>query len=244
MTTVEEVAATVDVGTWSEVFDDARNDIKHISQLVEKDINSDYKVFPLMKNIFKAYELTDLSKVRVVIFGQDPYPAEICIDGQLVPRAQGLAFSVDPRDIVPASLRTVYQELQRSIPDFVEPDHGDLTKWTQQGVLLLNTSLTISVSRVNGKAKPPGVRWKGLISKTVRAIQEHNENVIFVLWGNHAKDLRDKDRIIDDKHYILESVHPSPMAARGVNKFIGNNHFVLINERLKKIGEPPIDWKL
>jgi uracil-DNA glycosylase len=184
-------------------------------------------IYPPGPLIFNAFNQTPVDKVRVVVIGQDPYhnPGE----------AMGLCFSV-PRGIaVPASLRNIYKELERDL-DIPPPAHGDLTSWTHQGVLLLNAILTVERNRAGAHRN---IGWQQFTDAVIRRLSEHREGLIFLLWGNFAKS---KKVLIDQiSHYVLEAVHPSPLAG---NAFIGCGHFSKVNDLLIKQGSSPIDWKL
>ena len=184
-------------------------------------------VYPPQKDVFNAFRFTELGDVKVVILGQDPYHGP----GQ----AHGLAFSVLPGVAVPPSLANMYKELQTDIADFTRPNHGYLESWARQGVLLLNTVLTVEAGNAHSHAK---LGWETFTDKVIALINEHCEGVVFLLWGAHAQK---KGAIIDaTKHHVLKAPHPSPLSAhRG---FFGCNHFVLANEWLQQRGEIPIDW--
>lgn len=193
-------------------------------------VNEEYKtktIFPPKDNIFEAFKITPLDKVKVVILGQDPYHGE----GE----AHGLAFSVNYGIKTPPSLKNIYKEINLEY-GYDIPNHGYLLNWAQQGVLLLNTVLTVE------KDKPASHKGKGWEIFTDRIITELNEipnPIVFMLWGNYAKT---KAGLLNNpKHMVLESVHPSPFSAR--NGFFGNNHFKLANDFLEKNGVSPINWK-
>ena len=184
------------------------------------------EIYPAGSLIFNAYNTTPIDAVKVVILGQDPYHNP----GQ----AMGLSFSVPKGTRIPPSLRNINKELNTSL-GLPIPDHGDLTKWAEQGVFLLNAMLTV-------EKKQPGSHqrsgWQFFTDASIKAISERRENVVFMLWGAFA---RKKAALIDgSKHLILESPHPSPFSAdRG---FFGNNHFKLANEYLVEHGKEAIDW--
>ena len=185
-------------------------------------------VYPRGSLIFNAFNTTPLSEVKVVILGQDPYHQPN--------QAMGLSFSVPHGVAIPPSLRNVYKELARTIEGFTIPNHGDLTRWAQQGVFLLNAVLTVEQSRAASHA---GLGWQNFTDAVIRTISERNEGVVFMLWGNFAKK---KAELIDaDKHPILTAVHPSPLAGNG---FSGCNHFAKANELLLAQGKQPIDWQV
>jgi len=216
---------------WRRVFEEGKYDIAaafyHIIRLNE---NRPLQFFPSC--IFRAFLLTPLSKVRVVIFGQDPYHS---VDDKGEPYACGLSFSTRENQKAPPSLVNIYKELSSEYPNYVKPSHGDLTKWANQGVLLLNTSLTVIPHQANSHK---GL-WICFIKRILQAISEVNPYCIYVLWGkesqNEIKPLLKKNAL------ILESAHPSPLSAsRG---FFGNNHFLEINNILSRYDFPLIDWQ-
>lgn len=183
-------------------------------------------IYPPGPLIFNAYNTTPIDQVKVVILGQDPYHNP----GQ----AMGLSFSVPKGTRIPPSLRNINKELNTSL-DLTIPDHGDLTKWAEQGVFLLNAMLTVEKNQP-GSHQRSG--WQFFTDASIKAISDRRKNVVFMLWGAFAHK---KAVLIDgSKHLILESPHPSPFSAdRG---FFGNNHFKLANEYLVKHGKEGIDW--
>ena len=194
--------------------------------LAEK--NAGKTIYPRGSLIFNAFNTTPLPEVKVVILGQDPYHQPN--------QAMGLSFSVPHGVAIPPSLRNVYKELARTIDRFIIPNHGDLSKWAQQGVFLLNAVLTVTQGQAASHA---GLGWQTFTDAVIRTISEHNEGVVFMLWGNFAKQ---KAELIDaHRHHILTAVHPSPLAGGG---FAGCNHFALANELLVKQGKQPIDWQV
>ncbi len=185
-------------------------------------------IYPRGSLIFNAFNSTPLPNVKVVILGQDPYHQPN--------QAMGLSFSVPQGVAIPPSLRNVYKELARSIDGFVIPHHGDLTKWAQQGVFLLNAVLTVAQGQAASHAK---LGWQEFTDAVIRTISERNEGVVFMLWGNFAKK---KAELIDaSRHHILTAVHPSPLAGGG---FAGCNHFALANTLLVNQGKAAIDWQV
>jgi uracil-DNA glycosylase len=184
-------------------------------------------VYPPQKDVFNAFRFTELADVKVVILGQDPYHGP----GQ----AHGLAFSVLPGVAVPPSLVNIYKELQSNFADFVRPDHGYLESWARQGVMLLNTVLTVEAGKAHSHAR---LGWETFTDKVIELINQHCEGVVFLLWGSHSQK---KGSIIDRKrHYVLQAPHPSPLSAhRG---FLGCRHFAKTNEYLIERGLTPIDW--
>jgi len=194
--------------------------------LDEKDQNKN--IYPPQLNWFYALEATPLEKVKVVILGQDPYhqPSQ----------AHGLCFSVQPGIKVPASLLNIYKELATDVNAKVA-EHGCLESWTKQGVLLLNAVLTVEGSNANSHE---GKGWEIFTDKIINVVNEHCENVVFMLWGNYAQQ---KGAIIDDKkHLVLRAAHPSPLSAyRG---FFGCKHFSEANINLVENGKTAISWNI
>ena len=187
-----------------------------------------YQIHPDMYHIFQAFEWTPFSKVKVVILGQDPYHE---------PRqAHGLSFSVLPGVPVPPSLQNIYKELQNDLG--IKPvNHGYLKKWAQQGVLLLNSVLTVR----NGQAfSHRGKGWEQLTDVAIQKLSERPQPVVFILWGKAAQS---KEKFIDQsRNIIIKSAHPSPLSAnRG---FFGSRPFSKANAALEAMGEQPIDWQL
>ncbi|MEM6161904.1 uracil-DNA glycosylase [Erwinia sp. P6884] len=185
-------------------------------------------VYPPQKDVFNAFRLTELGEVKVVILGQDPYHGPH--------QAHGLSFSVLPGVAVPPSLANIYKELATDIPGFERPAHGFLESWARQGVMLLNTVLTVEAGQAHSHAR---FGWETFTDNVIAAINAHREGVVFLLWGAHAQK---KGSIIDpQRHHILKAPHPSPLSAhRG---FLGCGHFSRTNELLEEQGEKPIDWQ-
>jgi uracil-DNA glycosylase len=185
-------------------------------------------VFPPEELIFNALNTCPLDNVKVVIIGQDPYHGE----GQ----AMGLSFSVPYGVDIPASLVNIYSELESDIPDFKKPNHGNLTHWANQGVLLLNAVLTVKKASADSHA---GKGWEQFTDRVIKIINEKQSKVIFMLWGKKAQV---KAKLINDKvHTILTAGHPSPYSA---TYFFGCKHFSKANEILNQNGITPIDWEL
>ncbi|KMT66666.1 uracil-DNA glycosylase [Catenovulum maritimum] len=186
-------------------------------------------VFPADKLVFSAFDSTPLEKVKVVILGQDPYHGE----GQ----AHGLCFSVLPEVKIPPSLKNIYKELAIDISGFNIPEHGYLQSWAEQGVLLLNTVLTVEQGKAHSHAK---YGWEKFTDAAIEYLSQTQTGVVFLLWGAHAQK---KAALIDSsKHHILTSVHPSPLSAhRG---FLGCKHFSQANQLLEKQGKTEINWCL
>lgn len=187
-----------------------------------------YEIFPPADDLFNAFHLTPLSKVKVVILGQDPY--------HNVGQAHGLSFSVKPGVQTPPSLVNIYQELKEDVGCYV-PNNGYLVKWAEQGVLLLNTVLTVRAHQANSHR---GIGWENFTDAAIRALNEQDRPIVFLLWGRPAQ--MKKKMLNNPKHLILEAPHPSPLSAyRG---FFGCGHFSKTNEFLKEHGLEPIDWQI
>ena len=194
-------------------------------------VNEEYntrKIFPASEDIFNAFHLTPLADVKVVILGQDPYHN----DGQ----AHGLCFSVKPDVEIPPSLVNIYQELHDDLGCTI-PNNGYLVKWAKQGVLLLNTVLTVRAHQANSHR---GIGWEEFTDAAIRILNEQDRPMVFLLWGRPAQTK--KSMLHNPKHLILTAPHPSPLSAhRG---FFGCRHFSQTNAFLKENGLTPIDWQI
>lgn len=185
-------------------------------------------IYPVMQDIWQAFELTPYNDVKVLILGQDPYHGPN--------QAHGLSFSVQKGVKIPPSLRNIYKELEEDLG--IKPaNHGDLTSWAKQGIFLLNTVLTVRQGQAYSHR---GKGWEMLTDAVIRALNNRKEPVIFLLWGNAS--IAKKALIDTQKHIVLTSPHPSPLSAhRG---FFGSKPFSKINDALIDLGEEPIDWQL
>lgn len=189
----------------------------------------EHTVYPPGTLIFNAFDHTPFDKVKVVILGQDPY--------HNVGQAHGLSFSVPPGVGIPPSLRNMYQELSTDIPGFHVPGHGDLTAWANQGVLLLNATLTV---RAHTAGSHQGKGWEAFTDKAIAELSARRQGVVFLLWGRYAKN---KAALIDHRrHHILTAAHPSPFSAH--HGFFGCKHFSKTNAFLEQQGLDPIDWQV
>lgn len=182
-------------------------------------------VLPEPKNFFRAFDLCELNKVKVVIIGQDPYHTPG------VPN--GLAFSVNKNQKLPPSLINIFRELESDLG--VKNYIGDLSAWSRQGVLLLNTCLSVCAGL---PASHSNIGWENFTNAAIEEIQK-KKNIIFLLWGKHAQQ---KKAFIQEDNFILEAAHPSPLSAN--NGFFGCNHFSKTNNLLTSLGSDPIDWQL
>lgn len=198
-------------------------------------------IFPNKENVLNAFMHFKLQDIKVVILGQDCYISSIHRDCIEIPQANGLAFSVNKEHKIPPSLKNIFKEMNESIDDFTIPDNGDLTYLAKQGVLLLNCALTVVKGSSNSHAK----LWKPVTDKIIKYISDHNDNIVFILWGNFA---RTKIELIDtSKHFIIEGRHPSPLSARYNKKgsdlsFFGHNYFNKCNDYLKSKNKDEIIW--
>ncbi|NDV68101.1 uracil-DNA glycosylase [Dysgonomonas sp. 25] len=198
---------------------------QHLVKFIHEEYRSK-KIFPPAKLIFNAFDHTPFDKVKVVILGQDPYHN----DGQ----AHGLAFSVNEGVQVPPSLVNIYKEINQEFGTPI-PQSGNLIRWADQGVLLLNATLTVEAHKAGSHQ---GRGWETFTDAAIRQLAKNGEHIVFMLWGSYAQK---KTAFIDpNKHLILASPHPSPLSVhRG---FLGNNHFKLANEYLESKGLTPIEW--
>lgn len=186
------------------------------------------QIFPDMYDIFNALHYTSYYDTKVVILGQDPYHG----DGQ----AHGLSFSVKPGIKPPPSLVNIFKELHDDLGCFV-PNNGCLKPWTEQGVLLLNTVLTVRAHQANSHRN---MGWEHFTDKIIELLNEREKPIAFILWGAPAR--RKKKMITNPKHFIVESAHPSPLSA--YNGFFGSRPFSKVNKFLESVGEKPIDWQI
>lgn len=185
-------------------------------------------IFPNMYDIFNALHYTEYQDVKVVILGQDPYHGPN--------QAHGLSFSVKPGIPTPPSLKNIFKELHSDLGCYI-PNNGYLKSWADQGVLLLNTVLTVQAGNANSH-KNKG--WEIFTDKVISVLNDRKDPIIFILWGNNA--ISKKKLITNKQHYILQSAHPSPLSAnRG---FFGSRPFSKTNEILKQLGKKPIDWQI
>ena len=186
------------------------------------------KIFPPADDIFNAFHLTPLHEVKVVILGQDPYHNDV--------QAHGLCFSVKPDVEIPPSLVNIYQELHDDLGCYI-PNNGYLVKWAKQGVLMLNTVLTVRAHQANSHR---GMGWEEFTDAAIRILNEQDRPIVFILWGSPAQ--KKAQMLNNPKHLILKAPHPSPLSAyRG---FFGSRPFSKTNEFLVKNGLEPIDWQI
>lgn len=203
-----------------------KNYFKELTGFVKSEY-SEYKCFPNGKDIFAAFDHSDFNNTKVVILGQDPYHRP----GQ----ANGLCFSVNDGIAVPPSLNNIYREIKDDLGKDL-PTSGNLERWANQGVLLLNATLTVRAHQAGSHQKKG---WEIFTDRVIETLSAKKENIVFLLWGGYAK--KKGARIDNSKHLILTSGHPSPLSAnRGF--WFGNKHFSKTNEYLLKHGKSPIEW--
>ena len=197
---------------------------RNLVEFVEEEYEQE-TIYPPRDAVLSAMTLTTLEQTNVFVVGQDPYHGPN--------QAHGLAFSVQPDVPLPPSLRNIFKELQSDL-GCEPPPHGCLTHWAEQGVLLLNTVLTVRAGQANSHRKKG---WEDLTDAMLKAVDRSRHHAVFVLWGNAAKK---KSSLIDSRHTIISSAHPSPLSAR--NGFFGSRPFSKINAALEANGQEPIDW--
>ena len=219
----------IDLGDWKQplapLFADER--YQKIREFLKYEY-SHYIVYPGMYDLYNCFRFTPFGSVKAVLLGQDPYHEP----GQ----AHGLCFSVKPGVPLPPSLKNIYKEIESDLK-IKEPDCGDLTKWAKEGVLLLNTTLTVREHRANSHAN---CGWAWFTDSVIKLISDNTKNTVFILWGGNARSKR--GLINKDSHLIIESAHPSPLSA--YNGFFGSRPFSKCNEYLLSHSKEPIDWNL
>jgi len=217
--------------SWLQVLENEfdKDYMVRLRAFLKEEKQAGHKIYPKGGDIFNAFNTTPFDQVEVVILGQDPYHGEN--------QAHGLSFSVQKGITIPPSLRNIYKELSSDIPGFVAPNHGDLTEWAKQGVLLLNASLTVREGQPGSHQK---MGWEQFTDNVIKTISDQKEGIVFILWGAFAQA---KAELIDQKkHFIIKSPHPSPFSAdRG---FFGSKPFSKTNDILLKEGKKAIDWQV
>ena len=203
--------------------------LTYVVEYVAQKRSEGVTVFPPEQQVFSAFDATPFEQIKVVILGQDPYHGP--------DQAHGLCFSVLPGIKPPPSLANMYKELVQDIEGFSIPDHGYLMPWAEQGVLLLNTVLTVEQGQAHSHKH---LGWEKFTDKVIEEINHHREGVVFLLWGAHAQK---KGKNIDKtRHHVLHAPHPSPLSAhRG---FFGCQHFSKTNALLTSMGKSPINWQV
>lgn len=222
---------------WAEALRKRGYDLDGLATLVDDAYDSaePVTVFPPRSDLFRAFHLTELADVRVVILGQDPYPQP--------DQAHGLAFSVPKSVPVPRSLSAVYRNLEGDAlasPGFVRPAHGDLTAWAEQGVFLLNTALTVEQGRAGSHKR----RWRELADLVLRVVSEERDHVAFLLWGTHAIDRVASVGIPEPPHLVVRSAHPTARGRTTQTRFRDSRPFSEANAFLTDHGLEPVQWDL
>jgi uracil-DNA glycosylase len=219
------------MNTWAGILGQEKQQpyFQQMMQFVESERATGKTIYPPKQDVFNAFALTKLDKVKVVILGQDPYHGPN--------QAHGLCFSVLPGVKAPPSLANMYKELATDISGFVIPQHGFLESWAEQGVMLLNTVLTVEQAKAHSHAK---IGWERFTNTVIQQLSVHCDGLVFLLWGSHAQK---KGLAIDkQKHHVLNAPHPSPLSAyRG---FFGSKHFSQANNLLKQQDKSPINWQV
>ncbi len=218
--------------SWLKVLGDEfdKDYMVKLKQFLKDEKETGQKIYPKGTDIFNAFNKTPFDEVKVVILGQDPYHGPN--------QAHGLSFSVQNGVATPPSLQNIYKELATDIPGFKIPNTGNLTHWAEQGVLLLNATLTVRAGMAGSHQKKG---WEKFTDTVIKTISDKKTGVVFILWGNYAQS---KSELIDgSKHLIIKSTHPSPLAV-GRGGFFGSKPFSKTNAYLIKHGEKPIDWQI
>jgi uracil-DNA glycosylase len=220
---------TIGIGDWSDyLYQEKEKDyFRSLYTFLNNRINKD--IYPPRGSWFKAFEYSSSASTKVIILGQDPYHGE----GQ----AEGLSFSVPKGITIPPSLRNIYKELEEDDVDFTNPDHGNLISWAQQGVLLLNSVLTVEK---NTPAAHANQGWELFTDQVITLLNDNKDHLVFILWGVYANK---KSELINlDKHLILSAPHPSPFSAH--KGFFGCRHFSRTNHYLESSKKQTIDWSI
>ncbi len=217
---------------WYNGFCNSKKEIELIDTILQTQT-----YFPKITNIFRCFDLCPLVMLKVVIIGQDPYHSVYNNE----PQANGLAFSTNKGCPLQPSLKNIYKEIKNEYPEFNIPDHGDLTNWAEQGVLLLNQCLTVKPHEPNSHSN--NNFWIGFITRMFEEISEYNPECIYLLWGRQANTISER---LGERTIKLSSTHPSPFSANKGSKdspaFLGCDHFKKANELLIKQGKTPINW--
>ena len=220
----------VNIGNdWDEVLSDLfqSENYKKIREFLKEEYST-HTIYPSMYDIFNAFKMTPYKSIKAVILGQDPYHEPN--------QAHGLCFSVKDGCVPPPSLVNIFKEMKSDL-GLEPPKNGDLTKWAERGVLLLNTTLTVRRGMANSHSK---CGWTAFTDEVIKKISAREKPVVFILWGGNA---RAKKPLIDtERHFIIESAHPSPLSC--YNGFFGSKPFSKTNRFLESVGEEPIDWNL
>jgi len=216
---------------WLKVLDTEfdKKYMKDLKAFLLQEKEEGFTVYPKGSDIFNAFNITPFDKVKVVILGQDPYHG----DGQ----AHGLSFSVKKGVTVPPSLKNIYKELETDIEGFKTPNHGHLTEWAEEGVLLLNATLTV---RARQPGSHQGKGWEAFTDQAISQLSDQKTGLVFLLWGKFAQN---KSILIDEtKHTVIKSAHPSPFSA--YTGFFGSKPFSKTNTALIAQGKKPVNWQI
>ena len=216
---------------WKETLKEELNKeyIHDLKQFIKTEKEKGVIIYPPMEDVFKAFSYTPYEQVKVVILGQDPYHGPN--------QAHGLCFSVQKGVKIPPSLKNIYKELHSDL-NLPIPVHGSLTQWAKQGVLLLNSTLTVNAGQPKSHY---GQGWEQFTDSVVKKLVEREDPIVFILWGNSAHQKGEVIEQSPNRHVILKSAHPSPFSA---HKFFGCRHFSKANEILINWGKEPINWKI
>jgi len=224
------MAAKLESGWQAELEDEfSKPYMQNLKTFLLSEKESNQQIYPPNSQIFNAFNETPFNKVKVVILGQDPYHGE--------KQAHGLSFSVNKGIKIPPSLRNIYKELETDIPGFVTPDHGDLSHWAAEGVLLLNATLTV---RAHQPGSHQGKGWEAFTDQAINKLSKDRDGLVFILWGKYAQQ---KELLIDSqKHLILKAPHPSPFSS--YTGFFGSSPFSKTNAYLISKNKKPVNWQI
>ncbi|SFE85737.1 Uracil-DNA glycosylase [Pedobacter antarcticus] len=224
------MAAKLESGWQAELEDEfSKPYMQNLKTFLLSEKESNQQIYPPNSQIFNAFNETPFNKVKVVILGQDPYHGE--------KQAHGLSFSVNKGIKIPPSLRNIYKELETDIPGFITPDHGDLSHWAAEGVLLLNATLTV---RAHQPGSHQGKGWEAFTDQAINKLSKDRDGLVFILWGKYAQQ---KELLIDSqKHLILKAPHPSPFSS--YTGFFGSSPFSKTNAYLISKNKKPVNWQI
>ncbi|WP_316743691.1 uracil-DNA glycosylase [Pedobacter antarcticus] len=224
------MAAKLESGWQTELEEEfSKPYMQNLKSFLLSEKESNQQVYPPNSQIFNAFNETPFDKVKVVILGQDPYHGE--------KQAHGLSFSVNKGIKIPPSLRNIYKELETDIPGFITPDHGDLSQWAAEGVLLLNATLTV---RAHQPGSHQGKGWEAFTDQAINKLSKDREGLVFILWGKYAQQ---KELLINgEKHLVLKAPHPSPFSS--YTGFFGSRPFSKTNTYLISKNKKPVNWQI
>ncbi len=224
------MAAKLESGWQTELEEEfSKPYMQNLKSFLLSEKESNQQIYPPNSQIFNAFNETPFDKVKVVILGQDPYHGE--------KQAHGLSFSVNKGIKIPPSLRNIYKELETDIPGFITPDHGDLSQWAAEGVLLLNATLTV---RAHQPGSHQGKGWEAFTDQAINKLSKDREGLVFILWGKYAQQ---KELLINgEKHLVLKAPHPSPFSS--YTGFFGSRPFSKTNTYLISKNKKPVNWQI